>query len=120
MKLAIIGSRNLSVNNLEKYIPDLHKIEIIVSGGAKGIDTCAKYFAVSRGIDIIEILPDYKKYGRAAPLVRNKLIVQSVDEAVIFWNGKSKGTAFVINELKQQNKKFTLYIYKNGKYEKSY
>ena len=44
MKIAIIGSRNLEVSNLEKYLPD--NVTEIVSGGAKGIDACAKRFAV--------------------------------------------------------------------------
>lgn len=44
MKIAIIGSRNLTVKNLEKYLPP-YTTEI-VSGGAKGIDTCAKEYAI--------------------------------------------------------------------------
>ncbi len=35
MKLAIIGSRNLTVDNLKPYIPN--DVEEIVSGGARGI-----------------------------------------------------------------------------------
>ncbi len=39
MKVAVIGSRNLHVEHLEAF---LHaKTTEIVSGGAKGIDTCA-------------------------------------------------------------------------------
>lgn len=40
MKIAVIGSRNLKVENLEKYIPE--STTEIVSGGARGIDTCAR------------------------------------------------------------------------------
>ena len=40
MKVAVIGSRNLVVQDLEKYLPE--ETTEIVSGGAKGIDTCAK------------------------------------------------------------------------------
>mgnify|MGYP006992180210 CR=1 FL=1 len=36
MKIAIIGSRNLKVYNLEEYIPK--STTEIVSGGARGID----------------------------------------------------------------------------------
>ncbi len=43
MKVAIIGSRGLQVNNLEKYLPS--NISEIVSGGAKGIDCCAAKYA---------------------------------------------------------------------------
>ena len=44
MKVAVIGSRELQVNHLEDYLPD-HVTEI-VSGGARGIDTCAKSYAL--------------------------------------------------------------------------
>ena len=44
MKIAVIGSRTLTVRNLEKYIPK--DTTEIISGGANGIDRCAKEFAV--------------------------------------------------------------------------
>ena len=41
MKVAVIGSRGLTVmNDLGKYLPE--GTTEIVSGGARGIDTCAK------------------------------------------------------------------------------
>ena len=116
MKLAIVGSRGLIVNNIEKYILDLSEIDMIISGGAKGIDTCAKEFAINNGIILNEILPDYQKFGRAAPLIRNRQIIKTADKVFVFWDGKSKGTRFVINELKKDNKKYSLYIYENGEY----
>lgn len=52
MKLAIIGSRNSVVENLEKYIPS--DVTEIVSGGARGIDTCAKQYAMEKGLTLTE------------------------------------------------------------------
>ena len=95
MKLAIVGSRTLVINNLENYLPE--NITEIVSGGAKGIDTCAANYALEHHIPYKEFLPDYKKYGRAAPVVRNRLISEYADIALVFWNGRSKGTKNVIN-----------------------
>lgn len=46
MKLAIIGSRDLQTSNLKKYIPE--GITEIVSGGAKGTDSCAKCYATEK------------------------------------------------------------------------
>ena len=43
MKLAVIGSRGIVVAELEKYIPQ--NAEEIVSGGARGVDTCAAEYA---------------------------------------------------------------------------
>lgn len=43
MKVAVIGSRGLTVCHLEKYLPE--GTAEIVSGGAKGVDTCARAYA---------------------------------------------------------------------------
>lgn len=46
MKVAVIGSRVLKVNNPGKYLPK--ETTEIVSGGAVGIDTCAREYAQSK------------------------------------------------------------------------
>ena len=95
MKVAVIGSRGLTISNLGDYLP-CDNTEII-SGGAKGVDTCARDYSLSHGIKITEYLPEYEKYGRAAPLKRNITIIQNADLVLAFWDGKSKGTKFVID-----------------------
>ena len=102
MKLAIIGSRTCPPINIEaylKYIPDT-----IVSGGAKGADTYAREFAHEHNLELIEFLPDYNKYGRSSPLVRNKLIVDECDCLIAFWDGKSRGTKYTIDYAIKQGK----------------
>ena len=44
----------------------------IVSGGAKGVDSLAREYAERKGIKLTEFIPEYKSYGRAAPIVRNR------------------------------------------------
>lgn len=101
MKVAIIGSRNLNITNLEDYIPA--QTTEIVSGGAKGIDACAKEYAIKKGLKLTEFIPEYEKYGRSAPLKRNLLIIDYADCVYAFWDGKSKGTKFVIdNAIKKE------------------
>ncbi|MBR4960909.1 MAG: DUF2493 domain-containing protein [Clostridia bacterium] len=95
MKLAIIGSRNLTITNLEDYIPP--ETTEIVSGGAKGIDTCAAEYARSHDLPLTEFLPDYARYKRGAPLKRNEQIIAYADRVLIFWDGSSKGTLYCIN-----------------------
>jgi len=102
MKIAIIGSRNLSINNLEEYLPE--NCTEIVSGGASGIDRCAAEYARKNNIRLTEFLPEYTRYGRGAPLRRNKLIVDYADVIVAFWDGNSKGTKNVINYSKKAGK----------------
>lgn len=108
MKLAIIGSRNLETGDLKEYIPKT--VTEIVSGGAKGVDTVARNFALENSIKLTEFLPDYKSYGRAAPLKRNLEIIDYADEILAFWDGKSRGTKFVISNAKKKNKKVTVIL----------
>jgi len=102
MKVAVIGSRNLIVQDLKHYLPE--EVTEIVSGGAKGVDTSAKEYADAQGIKLTEFLPEYGRYGRGAPLKRNISIVEYADLVLAFWDGKSRGTKFVIDECKKRNK----------------
>ena len=95
MRLAIIGSRICPPVDIASYIsvnPD-----IIVSGGATGADAYAKEYAIKNNIPIVENLPEYWKYGRRAPIMRNIQIVENCDFLLAFWNGHSRGTKFTIN-----------------------
>ena len=111
MKTAIIGSRNLTVENLEDFIPE--GTTEIVSGGAKGIDTCAAYFANRKGIPLIVFLPDYSRYKGGATFHRNEKIVKYADIVIAFWDGKSKGTEHVIRLCEKFNKKIRVVLLKN-------
>ncbi len=103
MKIAVIGSRNLfpSEEKIKEYISDADEI---VSGGAKGVDTCAGYHAKKHGLKLTVFLPKFEIYGRAAPIMRNKEIVDYADKVVAFWDGKSKGTLSVIKYAEKKNK----------------
>lgn len=94
MKLAIIGSRGLVVEDLGEYVSP--QVTEIVSGGAQGIDRCAREYALGQGLRLTEFLPDYARYGRAAPIRRNEQIVQYADEVLAFWDGQSAGTQYTI------------------------
>ncbi|MBQ8134602.1 MAG: hypothetical protein IJ192_09400 [Clostridia bacterium] len=56
MKIAIIGSRTLSVDDLGQYLPK--NTTEIISGGAKE-------YAQKNNISFTEFLPDYYKYSKA-------------------------------------------------------
>lgn len=98
MKVAIVGSRDLSVD-IEKYIPE--NTTEIVSGGARGIDTLAERWADQHNIPKLILKPDYDKYGRSAPIRRNETIVSAADMVVAIWDGKSRGTKFTIDYAKK-------------------
>lgn len=107
MKVAVIGSRGLHVDHLEDYLPK--GVTEIVSGGARGIDACAKDYALRHGLKLTEFLPEYEKYGRGAPLRRNITIIEYADFVLAFWDGKSRGTKYVIDNCKKRNIPVAMY-----------
>lgn len=106
MKVAVIGSRGLTVDNLGDYLPE--DTTEIISGGAKGIDTCASDYALSHDIVLTVYLPHYEIYGKGAPLKRNIDIIKSADLVIAFWDGKSRGTKFVIDKCIDLGKKIKI------------
>lgn len=102
MKLLIVGSRGITNFNLSPYIPN--DIDAIISGGANGIDALAEQYADDHRISKYIIRPKYNIYGRAAPLYRNKDMVDMADFVLIIWDGKSKGTKYTIDYAKKINK----------------
>lgn len=108
MKVAVIGSRGLQVDDLGKYLPP--DTDEIVSGGAKGVDTSAREYALTNDIRLTEFLPEYEKYGRKAPLKRNLQIIDYADIVLAFWDGSSRGTKFVIDQCKMRGKHLTVFL----------
>ena len=109
MKVAVVGSRGLQISHLEEYLPA--DTTEIVSGGAKGIDTCAKEYALQNGLKLTEFLPDYRRYGRRyAPIRRNEAIVDYADRVVVFWDGQSKGTHYMIQYCQEQDKPLDIHL----------
>jgi predicted Rossmann fold nucleotide-binding protein DprA/Smf involved in DNA uptake len=95
MRLAVVGSRTivdfaLVVAAIEES--GFTDISLIVSGGAKGVDSLAEQYAKAKGIECRIFKPDWDKYGKRAGFVRNALIVNEADALVAVWDGKSKGT----------------------------
>ncbi len=111
MRVAVIGSRGLTVRDLGKYLPE--STTEIVSGGAKGVDSSAREYALSHGIKFTEFLPEYNKYGRSAPLKRNITIIEYSDVVLAFWDGKSHGTKYVIDNCKKLDVPVKIYMPNN-------
>lgn len=108
MIVAISGSRGLTVDMTE-YIPA--ETTKLITGGAKGIDACAEAFAREHDIELEIIRPDYKKYyPKAAPLMRNKTIVEKADVLVAIWDGKSRGTKYTIDYAEKLGKPVYVHI----------
>lgn len=59
---------------------------------------------------MVEFFPDYKRFKRAAPIVRNKEIVNYADKVLAFWNGQSKGTKSTIDFARKKGKPIEIII----------
>lgn len=92
---------------MEYYIPK--EATVIVSGGARGIDALAKEYAQRKGLQLVEFPPDYQRFGKSAPLIRNRQIVEYCDCVVAIWDGFSTGTMQVVQLARKMKKPVSVY-----------
>ena len=113
IKLAIVGTRNPKLSYkewesllLQEVSPD--DLALIVSGGATGIDTYAKLFAGYHHIPLMEFIPDYAKYGKLAPLHRNKQILKDATMVIVFSSSEYGGTCHSISDAGKMHKQLII------------
>lgn len=106
MKLLIAGSRSIQAFDLTTYIPP--QTELIISGGARGIDTLAEQYADAHRLSKLILRPQYHLYGRAAPLKRNERMVDLADAVLVVWDGRSRGSERTITYAQKQGKEVTV------------
>lgn len=126
MKLIIAGGRYfaddlLMTVKLQEHIFANGKPKEIVSGGNKtwlqdqkryiGADYFGELWARYEAIPIRVFMPNWDMHGKAAGPIRNKEMAAYADFAVIFWDGKSKGSKIMIDEMRRLNKPFTVISY---------
>lgn len=108
-KIAIVGSRNYpNRKEVQDYVKALPRGTIVVSGGAKGVDTWAEEMAVATGLEVEIYKPEWSKYGRSAGFRRNATIVLNADKVVAFTTG-SKGTANTIATARKYGKEVEIH-----------
>jgi hypothetical protein len=109
MRVAIVGSRGIE-GDLTALLDDILPngtpgyTTAIVSGGARGVDRSAEAYADAHGIEKIIFYPNYKLFGKKAPLMRNYDIIDNADMVIAIWDGVSRGTAHSINYAIESNK----------------
>lgn len=109
MKVLVAGSRGILDFNIDELLSSIETKEI-VSGGAIGVDKIGERWAKDHNIPIKIFLPDWKKYGRSAGHIRNQLMVDYCDYAIIIWDGKSPGTRGTIEKLKKRGIDYKLIV----------
>lgn len=98
MRIAIVGSRDY--RNLRAVIEYVHQLPpdtVVISGGARGVDTTAVEAAKACGLKVEEYPALWNRYGKSAGFKRNYNIVDNADKVIAFWNGISRGTQHTIS-----------------------
>lgn len=116
-KIVVAGSRTFDDYRLLCDVLDFHingeKEVIIISGGAKGADSMGEVYAASHGFKCLKFKPDYDKYEpKVAPIKRNEEMAKEATEGIIFWDGVSRGTWNMIQNLRKERKKIALINYR--------
>ena len=106
MKLIIAGGRDftyISTPMIDSFLEVHHiyyrNIEQVVSGGASGVDTAGENFANTLDIEIERFPADWKAHGKAAGPIRNKQMAEYADTLLLIWDGESRGSASMKNEM---------------------
>lgn len=114
--VAIVGTRNMTKRQereVSKLVYSLHHLDdVVISGGAAGVDKWAVLVAKSRGMTYEVYEPDYEADGKAAPLVRNREIAERCTELHAFPGPESRGTWHVVGLAKKLGRKVV--IHKEG------
>lgn len=102
MKLIIAGSRSFCDYQMLKKIVSVNKgITEIVSGTARGADSLGEKYGEEKKLKVTKFPANWDKYGKKAGYIRNIEMALYADEAIVFWDGKSKGSKNMIEICKE-------------------
>jgi predicted Rossmann-fold nucleotide-binding protein len=98
MRVIIAGSRSITDQSIvDKAVEESgFKIDVVISGGARGVDSLGEDWASRNGKQVDRFLPDWGKHGKSAGFIRNDLMVKAADALIAVTNG-SRGTAHTIS-----------------------
>jgi len=102
IKTLICGSRSITeygyVASAVSYAP--FEPDMIITGGAAGVDNSGQAYAHSHSIDVKTVKPKYTEHGKRAPLKRNEAMVDEANTIIAVWNKQSNGTEYTIQYAK--------------------
>jgi len=108
MKIIVAGSRDFNDKKLLFSKVDKIKISLniseIVSGTARGADTLGEQYAEENGLKCTKFSAEWDLYGKSAGHKRNSLMGEYTDYALVFWDGKSRGSKNMIETMKKFKK----------------
>lgn len=98
MRTIIAGGRDLIWNaSYQLWLDEMHAalpITHVISGGARGADSCGEMWAKLSHVPCTVFPADWKRHGKAAGPIRNRQMAEAADALLAFPGGK--GTANMI------------------------
>ena len=121
IRVCIAGARTFNDYSLLKAIITNAFFDIsclhIISGHAKGADELGERFANENNL-LLDIYPaDWTTHGKGAGHIRNAKMASISYCLVAFWDGESRGTKNMINNMKRLGKPVLIYNYITNTYE---
>jgi len=107
MKIGFTGHRDKICNEDDlRMINSAFPGATWIHGGAEGFDSQVSQFAQKEKIEELIMKPDYARHGPAAPLIRNRKVVDISDIIVVFYDKrKAGGTLYTLKYAQKKNKK---------------
>lgn len=94
-----MGSRDFpDMDAVRQVVQGLPPATVVISGGARGVDSIAAEEARRHGLEVIVVKAEWDRLGKSAGMIRNGEIVRLADEVIAFWDGKSRGTRDTIQK----------------------
>lgn len=118
-RVIIAGGRDLpicvyAIERVKKLLNKLEKDSTeLVTGTAKGADQLVYEFKDQYPIK--EFPADWDEHGKKAGPVRNRQMAEYATHLILFWDGKSKGSANMLKEAKKYGLKCKVISYQRRK-----
>ena len=111
-KYIIAGGRDFNNYSVtQQVLSQFNDITEIISGDARGADTQGIIYANQYHIPIQHFPAQWDLYGNNAGYIRNAEMAEYADAAIIFWDGKSRGTQNMIQAMKFRKKPCDIFDY---------
>src|SRR6266403_3910637 len=118
MRILVCGGRNVIDRDYPAVKAVLKVIaregDVIISGGAEGIDYFAHTFAISHDIESLQFMAEWNKDGKkAGPICNKRMLDEGKPDIVVAFKG-GKGTASMVNLARKAKIPLLLAEYENG------
>ena len=113
MKLIIAGTRTFGDQRHFDYVMTGWEKDAteVFSGECPGPDRMGERWARQHGIPVRRFPADWAMHGRKAGPIRNAQMAEEADQAIVFWDGRSRGTRNLMEEMRKRGKNVEIALF---------